>query len=162
MNFQTILEELDRLYEEEATKVATEEPVEDEKEDEKLTESAEDTDDEEVEIIDDEEVEDVDGDTATEAEEPVVEEPVVEEPQLVLECANCGAVIVLAEADTKVDEAADLVNVGEACQYCEATDGYRVLGVLSPYMTEEVEAEEAPVEDASAEEEPVEDEVVED
>ena len=49
----------------------------------------------------------------------------------------------------------------EPCQYCEATDGYDVLGTLIPYAaeaiaeTEEVEAEEVEAEEEEAEAEEV-------
>lgn len=147
MNFQTILEELDRLYEEDCKKTCNEE-VPEEVPEEALTEAAEEVvDDEEIEIVEDEPAED----------EVPVDDDIAEEVRLVLECANCGAVSIMAETAAKADEESGLVNLEESCQYCEATDGYKVLGVLTPYGSEatvEIEAEvEADVEDAD---EPVE------
>ena len=146
MNFQNVLEELDKLYEEDARKAAEEAKVAEEAEeakDEKLTEAAED------EIPVDEEP----------AEEAVAEEPteeaVVDGPkQLVIECAKCGAVFVKPEEEVVVDEATDLANVEEACAICEEAAGYKVLGELVSYAsadeteeTEEVPVEEEPEED---------------
>ena len=65
-----------------------------------------------------------------------------EEAQFVLECSKCGGLIVKAEADCKVDEAESLANIGDACQYCEATEGYTILGTLVPYTEEEIEIED--------------------
>ena len=154
MNFQTILEELDRLYEEDRVKVeeeAVEEVTEEISEEEVVTEQLK----EEAEVIeDDEEIAIVD-------DEPAVEEEAVEaEAQFVLECAKCGGLMIKAEADVKADEETGLANMDEACQYCEATDGYKIIGTMVPFEVEEVEEVEEP---AEATEEVVEadDEVVE-
>lgn len=158
MNFQTILEELDRLYEEDNAKAVeeveetTEEAVEEEAvkeelKEEVMAEAAED--DEEIEIVDDEEVEEVE-------EAPVEEEP-AEEVRLVLECANCGAIMIKAEADVNVDEETGLANADEACQYCEAADGHKIIGAVAPYGGADVEE---PAEEVA--EEPEAEEVVED
>ena len=138
MNFQTVLEELERLYDEETVSEKPEEA----KEEKVVTEAAEpdndDVDDEEIVIEDDEP-----------AEEKGTEETIT----FVLECCNCGAVSVKVDAEAKVDEESGLVNTDEACQYCEATEGYKILGTLNPYAaadTAEVEA------DVSVEEEEIE------
>ena len=155
MNFQTILEELDRLYEEDKAKAeenVTEEVAEEAVVTEQLTEAADDAeaveaDEEEIEIVDD---------------EPAAEEEVVEaEAQFVLECAKCGGLMIKAEADVNADEESGLANMDDACQYCEATDGYKVIGTMVPF--EVVEAEEVEeTEEAEAVEEVIEadDEVV--
>lgn len=72
------------------------------------------------------------------AEEAPVEETAADEPkQLVLECTKCGAVFVKAEEDVVIDEATDLANVEEECSACEEAAGYKVLGELLPYASEE-------------------------
>lgn len=137
MNFQTILEELDRLYEEDVAKAKDDEVAEEAPaEEEVLTEAAEEDEAEEA-FVEDEE--------APTEDEPVEEEP-AEELQLVLECANCGGLVVKVEADVTVDEETDLANADEACQYCEATEGYKIIGTLAPYGIED-EAEVVEVED---------------
>lgn len=137
MNFQTILEELDRLYEE---MPAAEAPVE--QEDAVLEEAAEEDvieeeADEEIEIVDDEEV-------AT---------------KLVLECGNCGAVVIKADDEVVVDEETSVANVDEACKFCEAAVGYKVIGTFTPYEDEQ-EGEEADEAQEEVEEIPAEDEQV--
>jgi membrane peptidoglycan carboxypeptidase len=140
MNFQTILEELDRLYE------ATGEKAEEgEQEETALTEQ------EEIEVENDTAAEEEK--VATEDIESADEEVVEDAARFVLECDNCGAITIKEEAAIKSDKDTELVNVGEVCQYCEADGGYKILGTLNPYVAEA--AEEA-VEEA-AEEEPAED-----
>lgn len=135
MNFQTILEELDRLYEEDKVKVeeeAVEEVTEEVSEEDVVTEQL----NEEAEVVEeDEEIEIVD-------DEPVVEA----EAQFVLECTKCGGLMIKAEADVKADEESGLANMDEACQYCEATDGYKVIGTMVPFEAEEVAEVEEPAE----------------
>lgn len=74
------------------------------------------------------------------AEEAPAEEVAAEETpkQLVLECAKCGALVVKAEEEVVIDEATDLANVEDECAACEEAAGYKVLGELLPYATEEV------------------------
>jgi hypothetical protein len=131
MNFHTILEELDRLYE--AKNVDTDDEVDTAAFDEDEADVVNDE-DEVIEIEDDEADGEVDSTDAQ--EEPVAEEDSAadEEPvQLVLKCANCGALTLKAEVDVEVDEKSDLANIKEECQYCDEADGYEVLGMLGVY-----------------------------
>ena len=140
MNFQSILEELDKLYDAEVKK-AEEAKIEEEPVKEALVEAAEEA---VEEVVEDEEIEIVDDEI---------------EVKLVLACEGCGALMIKAEADVKFDDESGLANVGEACQYCEAEEGYKAIGTFAPYAEEEV-AEEATEE--IAEEEIVADDIVED
>lgn len=119
MNFQTILEELDRLYDEDLDTAKAEETEETEIA-EACTKSLTEDDDEEV-LVDD---------------EPVIEDETPIDAQLVLECSKCGALVIKAEADVDTDEETGLANTGDACQYCEAEEGYKVIGTFTPYDTE--------------------------
>lgn len=138
MNFQTVLEELDKIYEELPAEETTEKEVEDSVVEEEVTEACDKTltedADEEV-LIDDEPIID---------DEVADEEAPAEDAQLVLECAKCGALVIKSDSDVKVDEETDLANVDEACQYCEEAEGYKILGNLV--------VSEAPVEEPKAEE----------
>lgn len=112
MNFNTILEELDKLYEED--EVAVEEEV-----------GSEEASVEEVP-----------------AEEAPAEEPVEEEPkQLICECDKCGALVIKDEADIVIDEESDLVNVEDECQFCEEAKGFKIIGAVVPYEAAVVEPE---------------------
>ena len=98
--------------------------------------------DELVENVDDE-IEVVDDDSVDTAEDAV---------QLILECQNCGAITLMTEADVAVDEETGIANADTACQYCEASEGYKIVGTVAPYEPDggeevieesiEVEAEE--------------------
>ena len=101
MNFTSVFEELNSLYEDK---------------------------------VDDTPVEEV-------ADDVVIDEPAADdEPkQVVLECSKCGALVIKDEADVAVDAETDLVNVDEACQYCEETEGYKIVGAVVPYAVEGAE-----------------------
>lgn len=101
-----------------------------------LTEALTEESEEEV-LIDDEPIVDDEDVEEAPAEEVAEEEP----KQVVLECSKCGALVIKAEADVVVDEASDLVNIEDACQYCEETAGYTIVGTIAPY--EVADAEEA-------------------
>lgn len=157
MNFQTVLEELDRLYKEDvARKIVDEEGPEAPENEETSNKPEDDKGDAPINegILD--KVVDKAVAALTESDE---EEQEPEEVRLVLECANCGTIVVKPERDVTVNEESDLANENEPCQYCEESNGYAVLGVLTPYVVDivddaaEVEeaAEETPEEEAEAE-----------
>ena len=121
-NFVSIFEELSKLYEEDET-VAVEETVE------------------EVEVVEDEVAEapaEKPEDQTDDKEDKAEDEP----KKLVLECSKCGNITCLEESEVTVDDETDLANVDVACEACEETAGYKILGELHPYGTEE------PVEEA--------------
>ena len=70
--------------------------------------------------------------------EIIDDEPV----QVVLECKKCGALVVVDEADVKVDEETDLVNVDNECKFCEEKEGFVIVGSLAPYSVVEYTEEE--------------------
>lgn len=110
MNLRSVFEELDHLYEANDSEVEdVEAPVDEVIADDTATEDA----DEEIVIEDEPEAE--------------------EEVRLVLECTKCSGVSIKAEAEVTVDEEAGVANVDEACQYCEATEGYTIIGKLAQY-----------------------------
>ena len=135
MNFINALSELDKLYE--SVELGKEEELVEVEEDcqkEALKEAADE------EIIEDEEI------VAEEAEEA---------KQVVLECANCGALVIKPEA-----EAADFE---DECAFCGETAGYEMIGTFEPYEIEVVddEAEEEAPEEPEGEEEVVEESIEE-
>ena len=140
-NFISILEELNKLYEEAAKEEAAKADKkiikpEDTKEEscsrKSITEAA---DDEEIEIVDDEEVSD--------EVEGSVEDVEEDEPkQVLLECSKCGALVVKSEVDVVVDEGTDLVDVDETCSICGESGSYKIVGVVVPYEIEDGEPED--------------------
>lgn len=140
MNFISTFEELNKLYEEVDPK--QEKAAEDIENAKQLNEATDEGAEDEVPV-----------------EEAPVEEPIEEaEPrQIVIECDKCGALIVKNEADIVVDEKSDLVNVEDACAFCEETAGYKIIGVLLPYEpTEEVPAETVEEKEVDEVDEPIE------
>lgn len=113
MNFNSIFEELDKLYQDDVN-------VEEE-----LAEAADD------DIVDD----------IVDDDEPAVEELAEDEPkQFVIECTKCAALGIKDEADIVNDEESGLVNIEEACPFCEEAAGCKIIGVMVPYEADEAEA----------------------
>ena len=159
MSFINVFEELSKLYESKE-----EQPAVETAEDEEVLEEAFEEEQAEEEVVEEglvgnaigsfvgtaaanalteedeepEEVEEVETEDSEEIEVEDDEGVAVEEPrQLILECTNCGGLVIKAEADVTVDEESDLANVGEACQYCENDGGFKIVGVVAPYGSEE-------------------------
>ena len=110
MNFISTFDELNKLYESSnGTSVARHKPA---TKSPIVSERLREADDEEIEIVDD-------------------------ESQLVLKCANCGALVIKAEADVKTEEAG-LANTDEPCEYCEETKGYETIGTFISSVDETV------------------------
>ena len=134
MNFNSVFEELNKLYEEPPAEAKeklddnAEEPVAESCVKEELVEAVE---DDEIEVVDDEEIEIVDDEAAAEDEEP---------KQTIIECVKCGALVIVDEV--VVDEESDLVNVEDECKFCEEAAGYKIIGSVVPYETETEEADE--------------------
>lgn len=120
-NFVRVFEELSQLYESNELENKAEDEVEVAQINEDATEEApaEEAEAEEIEVEEDE-------DESAETEE-----------QQVLECAKCGALTIKAATDVKIEDESDLANVEDACQYCNETAGYKVLGSFVPYKDEE-------------------------
>ena len=133
-NFRSVFDELSKLYEEiqneDEKELEPEEAVEESCVKEELVEAAED------DVI---EIEDDEVDEVAPEEEPAVEEP----RQLVIECAKCGALVIKDEADITSDEESGLVNMDDACAYCEESEGYKIIGSVLPYEADAELEEEA-------------------
>lgn len=123
-NFNSVFDELSKLYEE-APKAA--------QKDTKLEEAVKESCSKKLikEAAEDENVIEI------EDEDAAVEAPEEEPKQLVLECSKCGALVIKSENDVMIDEESDLANVEDACEYCEETEGYKIVGSLVPYETVE-------------------------
>lgn len=72
----------------------------------------------------------------------------------VLECSKCGGILIKAESEVKIDDNVEAsIELDEPCQYCEASEGYTILGTLVPYEEEiEIEDDEADESDEVVEE----------
>lgn len=87
-----------------------------------------------------------DSDVEADVSEEVLEQENTKEEtpaQLVLECSKCGALVIKGEADVEIDSETDLANVKDTCEFCEETEGYKVLGALAPHeFADEIEVED--------------------
>ncbi len=153
MNFISTFEELNKLYEEAQKKEKVVEPVEEACSKENDNEVKEGIIGDTIsggvrgaakgflginEDVDEENVDEEDVAEIPEEEEEI--EVVDDEPkQVILECDKCGALVIKNDEELVVDDESDLVNVEDACEYCEETAGYKILGAVAPYGAEEEE-----------------------
>lgn len=89
--------------------------------------------------------------------------------KVILHCPVCNSMIYKDLEDIEKDDEEELVNVGEECPYCYTSDGFEVIGIVSPFQEKPEEEEEVEISDESeadengegVEEVEVDDEVVE-
>lgn len=67
--------------------------------------------------------------------------------KVILHCPVCNSMIYKNLAEIVKDDVEELVNVGEECPYCYTSDGFKVIGIVSPFK-EETEEEVTDVENA--------------
>lgn len=77
--------------------------------------------------------------------------------KVILHCPVCNSMIYKDLEDIVKDDVEELVNIGEECPYCYTSEGFKVIGIVSPF--EETSEEEEEQEDdkeypAEEEEEP--------
>jgi hypothetical protein len=154
-NFISTFDELSKLYDSETQLTeSVEEPVEEPVEEAldsatQVTTTEEPIKEELVEAVEDDDVIEIEDDEITE-EEP--EEPAANEPkQIVLECSKCGALVIKGDTDVTPAEDSDLVNVEDACEYCEETAGYKIIGTVIPFESETEASDEDDVVEESVE-----------
>lgn len=86
--------------------------------------------------------------------------------KVILHCPVCNSMVYKNLQDIVKDDTEELVNVGEECPYCYTSDGFKVIGIVSPFEgTEEKEEQEDEKKDSSEEEKvlaPVPEEVADD
>lgn len=69
--------------------------------------------------------------------------------KVILHCPVCNSMVYKNLAEIVKDDAEELVNVGEECPYCYTSDGFKVIGIVSPFKEEteeEVTDEEKEIE----------------
>lgn len=71
--------------------------------------------------------------------------------KVILHCPVCNSMIYKDLEDIEKDDEEELVNVGEECPYCYVSDGFEVIGIVSPFQ-EKPEEEEVEVDDEVVEE----------
>lgn len=66
--------------------------------------------------------------------------------KVILHCPVCNSMIYKDLEDIEKDDEEELVNVGEECPYCYTSEGFDIIGIVSPFQ-EEPEEEEVEVSD---------------
>ena len=82
--------------------------------------------------------------------------------KVILHCPVCNSMIYKDLEDIVKDDVEELVNIGEECPYCYTSEGFKVIGIVSPFEeTSEEDEEEDPAEEENEPEEQVDEELTE-
>lgn len=73
--------------------------------------------------------------------------------KVILHCPVCNSMIYKDLEDVVKDDVEELVNIGEECPYCYTSEGFKVIGVVSPFEETSEEEEQEDEEEDLAEEE---------
>ena len=81
--------------------------------------------------------------------------------KVILHCPVCNSMVYKNLEDIVKDDVEELVNVGEECPYCYTSEGFKVIGIVSPFeeTSEKDEEQEDEDEDTAEEEEEPEEQV---
>lgn len=79
--------------------------------------------------------------------------------KVILHCPVCNSMIYKDLEDIVKDDVEEVVNIGEECPYCYTSDGFKVIGIVSPFEEEQEEEQEDETEDTAEEEEEPEEQV---
>ena len=67
--------------------------------------------------------------------------------KVILHCPVCNSMIYKDLEDIVKDDVEELVNVGEECPYCYTSEGFKVIGIVSPFEEEQDEEDNSEPED---------------
>lgn len=86
--------------------------------------------------------------------------------KVILHCPVCNSMIYKDLEDIVKDDVEELVNIGEECPYCYTSEGFKVIGIVSPFeetseKEEQEDEEEDPAEEENEPEEQVDEELTE-
>lgn len=73
--------------------------------------------------------------------------------KVILHCPVCNSMIYKDLEDIVKDDVEELVNIGEECPYCYTSEGFKVIGIVSPFEETPEEEEQEDEEEDPAEEE---------
>ena len=81
--------------------------------------------------------------------------------KVILHCPVCNSMIYKDLEDIVKDDLEDVVNIGEECPYCYTSEGFKVIGIVSPFeeTSEKDEEQEDETEDTAEEEKEPEEQV---
>ena len=72
--------------------------------------------------------------------------------KVILHCPVCNSMIYKDLEDIVKDDVEEVVNVGEECPYCYTSEGFKVIGIVSPFEETSEEEEQEDEEDPAEEE----------
>lgn len=72
--------------------------------------------------------------------------------KVILHCPVCNSMIYKDMEDIVKDDVEELVNIGEECPYCYTSEGFKVIGIVSPFEETSEEEEQEDEEDPAEEE----------
>lgn len=72
--------------------------------------------------------------------------------KVILHCPVCNSMIYKDLEDIVKDDVEKLVNIGEECPYCYTSEGFKVIGIVSPFEETSEEEEQEDEEDPAEEE----------
>ena len=86
--------------------------------------------------------------------------------KVILHCPVCNSMIYKDLEDIVKDDVEEVVNIGEECPYCYTSEGFKVIGIVSPFEEtseeeEQEDEEEDPAEEENEPEEQVDEELTE-
>lgn len=67
--------------------------------------------------------------------------------KVILHCPVCNSMIYKDLEDIVKDDVEELVNIGEECPYCYTSEGFKVIGIVSPFEEEQDEEDNSEPED---------------
>lgn len=73
--------------------------------------------------------------------------------KVILHCPVCNSMVYKNLEDIVKDDGEELVNIGEECPYCYTSEGFKVIGIVSPFEETPEEEEQEDEEEDPAEEE---------
>ena len=72
--------------------------------------------------------------------------------KVILHCPVCNSMIYKDLEDIVKDDVEEVVNIGEECPYCYTSEGFKVIGIVSPFEETSEEEEQEDEEDPAEEE----------
>ena len=83
--------------------------------------------------------------------------------KVIIHCPVCNSMVYKNLEDIVKDDAEELVNVGEECPYCYTSEGFKVIGIVSPFedTKEKEEGQEDPAQEEKEPEEQADEELTE-
>lgn len=70
----------------------------------------------------------------------------------ILQCVVCNSKMVASSDDVVIDDSTDVVNIDEPCPQCGATSGYKIVGQVSVYNSDDTDIDDESMQESFVEE----------